>query len=302
MSNPNSSSRDTQEQELRSLPTAVGTGRYPTPITDNTLPQQLTETGDIGFSGHLGPIGDAGISEDMHIMTSTILDDYTNTIFTSDTSDIPLNFSVSSLSNSYVLPNYVNHNSNATYSHGAYHNQMYQNEISDPSVLIKSRSHQFRNFVRSISGRAYNLFSKKNHGLHQHEHESKKRVKYWSSKLFEQTEIEIHKLLIFNDHSNDLIESSKDLSWIDIGGVYKVVPIGIDIWSTRGGVLQDNSPDAEIQWGKSFLIFVPSKQLLSKIGNMTIDVCFTNVNEIRIPNTSCKTEGSQTIRRISLDS
>ena len=57
--------------------------------------------------------------------------------------------------------------------------------------------------------------------------------------------------------------------------------------------------DRTLEWDKTFLMFIPSKELLSKIKDMSVDICFTNANEIRLP--ECNEKTSITKRVISID-
>jgi len=106
-------------------------------------------------------------------------------------------------------------------------------------------------------------------------------------------------MLIFSGKTTGQSED-KELKWISVKGEHTIIPVGLDIWSTRGGVLQDNLNG--IQWDKTFLIFLPSKSLLKKINDMSIDICFTNVSEIKIPTTkTCKDKIEPSKRNIFID-
>jgi hypothetical protein len=172
-------------------------------------------------------------------------------------------------------------------------------EEKNSSILIKNRSHIFRSFIKSIPRNKKNLFNSEHGNNSENYIEIKKRVRYWSMSLFNEVEIYISKMLVFSEGESASSSIDKELKWININEDHTVIPIGLDIWSTRGGVLQDDSNG--IQWDKTFLIFLPSAALLKKIDDMSVDICFSNASEIKIPNKTCKNKVEQHRRNISID-
>jgi hypothetical protein len=172
-------------------------------------------------------------------------------------------------------------------------------EEKNSYILIKNRSYVFQTFIRSIPKDKKSLFKSDKENTSEDHTESKKRIRYWSASLFNEVELYISRMLIFSGKTTGQSED-KELKWISVKGEHTIIPVGLDIWSTRGGVLQDNLNG--IQWDKTFLIFLPSKSLLKKINDMSIDICFTNVSEIKIPTTkTCKDKIEPSKRNIFID-
>jgi hypothetical protein len=154
-------------------------------------------------------------------------------------------------------------------------------DSKETGLLIKNRWNIFVSFLRSISlmGNIFNFISGLK-SIDSAQEENKKRVKYWGSKLFEPIEIHINKLLIFSRTKKG---DKNKLNWIQVNAVHKIIPIGLDIWGTKGGIYQKNETPSSVDWSKSFLIFAPSQELLNAIKEFDVDICYTNAGEIKLP-------------------
>jgi hypothetical protein len=169
----------------------------------------------------------------------------------------------------------------------------YNNEKSS-FLLIKNRSLIFKSFISAVKQSSVDLFENNTPSI-ESRRECKKRVKFWASKLFDPVTIYIHKLLFIPSNSNNVKDGTP--KWIDIEGPIKIIPVGVDIWGTYGGVLQSN--ETQIEWEKSLLMFLPNKKLLTLVKDFGVDIFFTNAGSIKIINNQCNTPETQQ-RKIQL--
>lgn len=151
-----------------------------------------------------------------------------------------------------------------------------KNEKMTPVTFVKNRSHTFRTFLHAIEELRTKIGRRL--GLPQAEADldAKKRSKYWASRLFEPTTIYLKKLL----YVDSLANGESCFKWVNVNKECNVVPIGMDIWGTIGGVSQASD---RIDWGKVHLTFLPSDFLCTLIDQPAVSICFTTAESFELP-------------------
>lgn len=131
--------------------------------------------------------------------------------------------------------------------------------------LVRNRSNIFRSFMDSIRG-FWMRGAKYSLPEREMNLDSKARVRYWSAKLFEPTKIKIEKFAYIKKLTNE----ETALEWVKLGSEHTVTPVGLDVWGTIGGFAQSGET---IDWGKSYLTFIPGPELSKMADNA--EICFT---------------------------
>jgi hypothetical protein len=196
--------------------------------------------------------------------------------------DVTNNLSIAQISNN----NYISHDNVDKMNANS-------QEMSSFSI-IKNRANTFKSFMAAVDQQRFSsneagvvkLFDERD------SLDSKKRAKFWASRLLEPTSIFIRKLLYMR---SDEIKESR-LNWKDVNANFIVIPIGVDVWGTMGGV---NQSSEYVDWNKCLLYFVPSSQILDAIGDYDVSACFTLAESIELPRQSIGVESTVT-RNIEL--
>jgi len=148
-------------------------------------------------------------------------------------------------------------------------------EIEAPGMVVRNRSNAFESFMSGIKGFVRSFLSTGEFKVHQTHQDSKKRVKYWASRMFEPTKFRFSRIV----YVNSSVDGTSKIDTKDVNNIFEVVPIGLDIWTTLGEMGGNGTMD----WDKTMFFFIPSKPLLGVLGRNDIPFAFAMASSIKMP-------------------